>query len=123
MSDYTGMFQPSDHTATPAYRVPAQGAEPTAHTTPATPFDVDAVVFRQIQIMQAAGWTMERTWPGGADFISRGQSSISIGMHLLLCVLTLGLWFPVMVIMEASVPGAKRCRMIVDENGLPQFTQ
>jgi hypothetical protein len=115
MVNQPGMFQPSDQTPSPAYRIAPQDAgQP--------PIDVDALVYRQIMMMQAAGWTLERHWPGGADFVSRGTASVSFGMHLLLCLFTCGLWLPVMIIMEVARPNAKRCRLTIDENGQPQYT-
>ncbi len=104
------MFDPpTNQTSTPAY---VHSRQP----------DIDALVYRQIQIMQAAGWTLERHWPGGADFVSRESSSISVGVHLLLVLFTVGLWLPVMVIMELASSGTKRTRLTIDENGQPQYT-
>lgn len=113
MSDLS--FHPSQQTSTPAYRIPEAA-------TPAN-VDVEQIVWRQIQMMQMSGWRLERAWPGGADFMSQSQPAISTGVNLILCVLTLGLWIPVFLIMEASRPGPKHCRLTVDENGQAQYTE
>lgn len=85
-------------------------------------FDVDEIVYRQVAMMQAAGWMLERHWRGGADFVSRESSSISLGVHLLLVLFTLGLWLPIMVIMELSSSGVKRTRLTIDEHGQPLYS-
>jgi len=123
MSDtQPGMFQPSEHTATPAFRIPAVDPAPVpAPATPIPPAAVDDVVFRQIQIMQAAGWQLERAWPGGADFVSRKDSGWSGGVHLFLCIFTLGLWIPFMILIEMGASGVKRTRLTVDAHGQPQY--
>lgn len=87
--------------------------------------DVQAIVFREIQMMQAAGWRLEQHWPGGADFVSNSGDSggISIGVHAILMVLTLGVWLLVWIPMELFGKGGvvKRTRLIIDEYGQPQY--
>lgn len=86
-------------------------------------YDRDALFYREVQIMAASGWRLYRRWPGGADFISGGSGSgISAGVHMILLVLTLGLWLPIMIVVElASSGGVKFCRLTFDDRGRPQY--
>ena len=80
-------------------------------------------ILREIQIMAAAGWRLHSRWSGGADFIAPGTGSgISTGVHLILLVLTLGAWFPVMIVVElASSGGARYCRLTFSAEGEPRY--
>lgn len=73
--------------------------------------------------MTAAGWRLHRRWSSGADFIAPGTGSgISTGVHLILLVLTLGLWLPVMIVVElASSGGARYCRLTFSTEGEPRY--
>lgn len=86
-------------------------------------YDRDALLYREVQVMAASGWRLHRRWPGGADFMSGGSGSgISAGVHIILILLTFGLWLPVMVIVEmASSGGVKFCRLTFDDWGRPQY--
>jgi hypothetical protein len=80
-------------------------------------------ILREIQLMAANGWRLHSRWSGGADFIAPGTGSgISTGVHLILLVLTLGLWLPVGVLVElASSGGARYCRLTFDPWGDPRY--
>lgn len=123
-----GSYQPSEHTQSPAYRLPIDAPPSVADASSDAPRpvlsirEIDEIVFRQVQYTQAAGWKLERAWPGGADFVSREQSSISLGVHLLLCVLTVGLWIPVMIFMELNSSGMRRTRLAVSPTGEVTYT-
>lgn len=86
---------------------------------------LDDLVWRQIQIMQAAGWQLVRTWPGGADFTSVTPPTISTGVHIILTVFTLGTWLLIWVPMElfGSGGGSKWCRLTVDEYGQAHYQE
>lgn len=73
--------------------------------------------------MTAAGWRLLRRTPEGAIFTSGGSGSgISAGVHLILLVLTLGLWLPFLVIVElASSGGARFCRLTFGAEGEPWY--
>jgi hypothetical protein len=80
-------------------------------------------ILREIQIMAAAGWRLHRRWPDGADFTSGGSGSgISAGVHLILLVLTIGLWLPFLIVVEmASSSRPKFCRLSFDPWGDPRY--
>lgn len=83
--------------------------------------DMQEILAREIGMMQAAGWRLERRWARGADFVSTSKSSVSLGAHLILCLFTLGLWIPVMIVMELANSGVKRCRLTLDIDGKAQY--
>jgi hypothetical protein len=93
---------------------PAPGAAP----------NVEDIVWRQIQTMQAANWQLHQRWPGGADFVSRTPPAISTGVHLILTLFTCGLWLLVWIPMELFGTGNEKwCRLTVDEQGTPQYSE
>lgn len=73
--------------------------------------------------MTAAGWRLYRREPNGAVFTSGGSGSgISTGVHLILLVLTAGLWLPIMIVVElASSGGARYSRLTFDPDGRPVY--
>jgi hypothetical protein len=81
------------------------------------------LILQEIRIMTAAGWRLYRHGPDGAIFVSGSSGSgISAGVHLVLLVLTLGLWFPFLVIVELA--GSSRpvyCRLTFDPYGQPTY--
>lgn len=80
-------------------------------------------ILREVQMMTAAGWALYRREPDGAVFTSGGSGSgISTGVHLILLVLTFGLWLPVMILVElASSGGARFCRLTFTPDGSPVY--
>lgn len=60
---------------------------------------VEDRIWREVQMMTAAGWTLYQRHPYGADF-THSAEGISAGVHVLLLVLTAGLWLPFLIIME-----------------------
>jgi hypothetical protein len=80
-------------------------------------------ILREVQMMTAAGWALYRREPDGAVFTSGGSGSgISTGVHLILLVLTFGLWLPVMIVVElASSGGARFCRLTFAPDGSPVY--
>lgn len=87
--------------------------------------NVEDIVFRQIQMMQAANWQLHQRWTGGADFVSRTPATISTGVHLILTLFTLGAWLVIWVIIEIFGGGGneKWCRLVVSETGEPQYSE
>lgn len=73
--------------------------------------------------MTAAGWRLHRRTPEGAVFTSGATGSgISAGVHLILLVLTVGLWLPFLIIVElASSGGARYCQLTFSPEGEPQY--
>lgn len=73
--------------------------------------------------MIASGWRLHRREPNGAVFISGDSGSgISAGVHLILLLLTFGLWLPVMIIVETASSGKGRlCRLTFDNDGCPRY--
>ena len=86
-------------------------------------YDREGALLREVQIMAAAGWRLHRRWPDGADFTSGGSGSgISTSAHLILIILTLGLWLPVMIVVElASSGGARYCRLTFTPEGQARY--
>lgn len=84
--------------------------------------DNNEILYREISLMVANGWTVQARWENGADFVSDTKSSISVGVHILLVLITFGIWLPIMLIMEFlnSSNGLKRCRLTV-EQGVPRY--
>lgn len=84
----------------------------------------DDRLLREIQIMAAAGWSLYQRHADGADFVVPGSGSgVSTGVHLILLVLTFGLWLPVMVIVELASSGRpKFCRLSFTPEGEPRYT-
>lgn len=80
-------------------------------------------ILREVHLMTAAGWRLHRREPNGAVFVSGGSGSgISAGVHLILLVLTLGLWLPFLVIVElASSGGSRYCRLTFAPDGHPVY--
>lgn len=87
-----------------------------------TPRQEDRLL-QEVQLMAAAGWRLYRREPDGAVFASGGSGSgISAGVHLILLVLTLGLWLPFLVIVElASSGGARYSRLTFTPDGRPVY--
>jgi hypothetical protein len=87
-----------------------------------TPRQEDRLL-QEVQLMTASGWRLYRRTPEGAIFTSGGSGSgISAGVHLILLVLTLGLWLPFLVIVElASSGGARYCRLTFAPDGSPVY--
>lgn len=85
--------------------------------------DLDELVRREVSVMAVSGWRLYQRWPGGADFTTGGNGSgISTGVHLILLVLTFGLWLPIMIVVElASSGGAKFCRLTFTPEGEPRY--
>jgi hypothetical protein len=75
--------------------------------------------------MQASGWTLLQRWPGGADFQSVSKPSISLGVNIILLLLTCGLWLLVWIPMELFGSGGahKWCRLTIDDFGQPQYQE
>jgi hypothetical protein len=86
-------------------------------------YDREGALLREIQIMAASGWRLHQRWPGGADFASgSADSGVSTGVHLILLVLTLGLWLPVMILVELASPSRiTYCRLTFDDRGEPRY--
>lgn len=87
--------------------------------------DVEDKVWREIQVMTRSGWQLYGRFPGGADFVNRSGSGISGAMHVILILLTLGLWIPVMILIELihNARPAKFMRVTIDQNGLPVYKE
>ena len=85
--------------------------------------DLEDRILREVQMMAASGWRLYQRRADGADFISDGSGSgISAGVHLILLVLTIGLWLPVMIVVElASSSRPKFCRLSFDPWGDPRY--
>jgi hypothetical protein len=99
---------------------------PTPPTAPASPVDIQGILLREIQMMTMSGWRVEQRWQSGADFIStsgENAGGISLGVHILLMILTLGLWIPVWIMMEmfGNHGHVRRTRLIIDETGQTQY--
>jgi hypothetical protein len=102
---------------------PGPGDPYAAHLQPAVP-NLEDAFFREVQMMQAAGWTLHQRWPGGADFHSVSKPGISLGIHILLLVLTCGLWLLAWIpIALFSGNQNKWCRLTFDEYGRPQYQE
>lgn len=88
-----------------------------------TTHDLDEMVRHEIQVMAAAGWRLYQRHADGADFTSGSSGSgISGGVHLILLVITAGLWFPIMVLVELLSPGGvKFYRLTFDDLGQPRY--
>lgn len=87
--------------------------------------DLDDLLWREVQMMQAAGWTLHQRWPGGADFSSVTKGGFPIWAHLLLVVLTLGVWLPFMLLIELTSSAGKHkfCRLAFNEHGQPTYAE
>jgi hypothetical protein len=87
-----------------------------------TPRQEDRLL-REVQLMTAAGWRLHRREPDGAIFASGGSGSgISTGVHLILLVLTVGLWLPIMILVElASSGGTRYTRLTFSAEGEPRY--
>lgn len=84
--------------------------------------DLDDKVWREIQMMTAAGWMLYLRHADGVYFTSvPSGSGVSTGVHLILLVITLGFWFPIMVVVELTSSHPKFCRLTFDELGQPQY--
>lgn len=88
-----------------------------------TTFDLDGRLLREVQLMSAAGWQLYRREQDGAVFTAGSAGSgVSTGAHLLLLVLTLGLWLPLMIVVELASMGRVRfCRLTFDPWGDPRY--
>lgn len=73
--------------------------------------------------MNAAGWQLNRHWPGGADFVSHPKVDISTGVHVILTFLTCLLWLPIWIILELTSGKTKWCRLTIDEQGQAQYQE
>lgn len=87
-----------------------------------TPRQEDRLL-REVQIMAASGWRLHRRALDSAVFVTGGSDSgISTGVHLILLVLTLGLWLPIMIVVElASSGGARYCQLTFSPDGSPVY--
>jgi len=85
--------------------------------------DLNELVRREVQVMAAAGWRLHQRGPDGAVFTSGATGSgISAGVHLILLVLTVGLWLPFLIIVElASSGGARYCQLTFGPEGEPRY--
>jgi hypothetical protein len=84
----------------------------------------DDRLLQEVQLMAASGWALYARRADGADFVQHGSGSgISAGVHLILLVLTLGLWLPFLVIVElASSGGSRFCRLTFTPEGEPRYS-
>lgn len=86
-------------------------------------YDRDGAVLREVQMMTASGWRLYQRDADGVDFvIGSSGSGISVGVHLVLIVLTFGLWLPIMIVVEMASSGGQRfCRLTFDPWGYPRY--
>jgi hypothetical protein len=86
-------------------------------------YNREELILREVQFMAASGWTLYQRRRDGADFVQPGTGSgISTGVHVILLVLTFGLWLPIMLVVElASSGGARYCRLTFDPWGDPRY--
>lgn len=104
---------------------PTQPAsEPAQPYTPAAPNTAE-ILYREVQMMQASGWTLLQRWPGGADFQSVSSGGFPGWAHVLLLLLTVGLWLFVMIpmLLFSDAGTHKWCRLTIDEHGQPQYQE
>lgn len=86
-------------------------------------YDRDGAILREIHLMTSNGWVLRERRSDGADFatVPRG-SGVSTGAHLVLIVLTFGLWIPFAVIVEVAAMNRTRfCRLTFDSQGRAQY--
>jgi hypothetical protein len=83
----------------------------------------DDRLLREVHFMIASGWALYARRADGADFVQRGSGSgISAGVHLVLLVITLGLWLPFLILVEvASSGGARYARLTFTPEGQPRY--
>jgi hypothetical protein len=87
--------------------------------------NLDDLLWREIQMMSASGWTLLQRWPGGADFQSVTKGGFPMWAHVLLLLLTIGFWLPFMVLIELFSSSGKHqwCRLTFDERGQPAYKE
>ena len=83
----------------------------------------DDRILHEVQFMMASGWRLYQRHADGADFASGSAGSgISTGVHLILLVITFGLWLPIMIVVElASMSRTKFCRLTFGPEGEPRY--
>jgi hypothetical protein len=73
--------------------------------------------------MQASGWTLMQRWQYGATFHLVVPGGFPAWAHVLLILLTVGVWLPFMILINATTNGGKQqwCRLTFDDSGQPKY--
>jgi len=74
-------------------------------------------------MMSASGWTLLHRWHSGAIFHSVTKGGFPMWAHMILLVITLGVWLPFFVLIEIfSKSGTQRwCELRFDDHGQPKY--
>lgn len=97
-------------------------ARPPAH--PST-LSVEDRLWREIQMMNAQGWTLVQRWENGANFQSVTKGGFPMWAHVMLLLFTVLLWLPVMIVIELFSSSGKHrwCRLVIDEYGRANYQE
>lgn len=86
---------------------------------------LEDLLWREVQMMTASGWTLLQRWPGGATFHSVTSGGFPMWAHMVLLVLTVGVWLPFFFLIEATSRAGKQqwVRLTFDAQGQPVYQQ